>query len=297
MSSSSPAMARGTFVRGGSVVAALLLSVVVATPAAAEYEVADGETLSQIAQRHRVAVSALASANNIADPDVVISGTVLVIPDGDGGTTTSGHVVRPGEVLSAIAAQHGVSVAALAAANGISNPDLIYSGRTLALQGSGGQAEQSGGQAASPAEVGGSLIGDGTPADRATVRQLITDAAASRGWNPAIPLGLAMMESGWNNTVVSSAGALGLFQVLPATGEWAGTYLLNRAVDLRDPADNVAVGMAYLDYLYDRFDGNAELAVAAYFEGPRRTEAAGGPSTPAAQRYVDNVLAVAERYR
>lgn len=285
MSESTPGRARGTIGRGGAAVGGLLLSAVIfAPPAGAAYQVADGDTLSEIALRHRVPTAALASANGIADPDRIVSGTVLEIPDGQGGTTVSGHQVQPGETLSDIAAQHGISVTALAGANGITDPDRIISGRTLSLQAGGVQSTAT-------------VSEEAESADRGAVQQMIRDAAVDHGWNPAIPLGLAMVESGWNNTVVSPAGAKGLFQVLPATGEWAGTYLLNRTVDLNDPADNVAAGMAYLDYLYDRFDGNAEHALAAYFEGPRRTEGAGGPSTPGAQRYVETVMAVADRYR
>lgn len=287
MSMSTPVRIRGAIRRASGVLGTLLLAlVVVAPPASAAYEVAAGDTLSQIAQRHRVPTTALASANGIADPDRIMSGTVLEIPDGEGGTATAGHRVQPGETLSDIATQHGVSVASLAGVNGITDPDRIVSGHTLSLAGAGD----------APARTA-TISEDAVDADDATVQRLISDTAASYGWNPAVPLGLAMLESGWNNTVVSPAGARGLFQVLPATGEWAGTYLLNRSVDLGDPADNVAAGMAYLDYLYDRFDGNAEHAVAAYFEGPGRTEAAGGPSTPGAQRYVDNVMALADRYR
>lgn len=262
--------------------AALVAALLVPTPALAHYTVGAGDTASSIAARHGVTTDALVAANDIANPDLIIAGTQLVIPGQDAAVT---HVVRPGETLGGIAARYGISVRALAAANGIPDPDRIYSGIPLAVRGPGDGPQQ-------PAPTGAG----GSPTGRAAVRQLITDTASSNGWRPAVPLGLAMQESGWNNAVVSSAGAIGLFQVLPATGEWVGTYLLNRTVDLTDPADNVAAGMAYLDYLYDRFDGNVEWALAAYFEGPGRTERAGGPSTPGAQRYVDNVLALAERY-
>ena len=267
---------------------ALAGSTVLVLPGTANaYVVTSGDTLSGIAARHGVSTSAIAEANRIADPDLVVAGTTLVIPDGSGGTSSVTHVVQPGETLSHIAAQYGVTISALASANGIADPNRIRSGVTLAVSGAG-----SGG--ATPTPVSTSTAVD---ASDSTVRQLITAAAQRHGWRPAVPLGLAMQESGWNNTVVSSAGARGIMQVMPATGEWVGTYLLDRPLNLSDPSDNVAAGMAYLDYLYGRFDGNIEHAVAAYYEGPRRTEGAGGPSTPGAQRYVDNVMALADRYR
>ena len=262
---------------------ALVTAAVLALPAPAHaYVVAQGDTLSGIASRHGVSTRAVAEANRIADPDLVVAGTTLVIPDASGGTTSVTHVVQPGETLSHIAAQYGVSVSALAAANGIADPNRIRSGVTLAVAGGGGGAATS----TSTAPVN---------ASSGSVRQLISDAAVRHGWRPAVPLGLAMQESGWNNTVTSSAGARGIMQVMPATGEWVGTYLLDRPLDLSDPYDNVAAGMAYLDYLYGRFRGDIERTLAAYYEGPRRVEENG--ISEGGQRYAANVLALAERYR
>lgn len=284
----------GSWAVGGMAVGGMALAATLLAPGvAAAYEVADGDTLSGIAARTGVSASTLAEANRIADQDRIIAGTELVIPgESGGGSASTSHGVRDGETLSGIASRYGVSASDLAAANGISDPDLIVSGVALALQGSGQAAPAPSSQTASAPQSDSAPRSTG----RDTVRQLISTTAADYGWRPSVPLGLAMQESGWNNTVVSSAGAVGLFQVLPVTGEWVSTYLVDRDLDLDDPADNVAAGMAYLDYLYNRFDGNVEHAVAAYFEGPGRTEAAGGPSTPGAQRYVDNVLALAEGY-
>jgi LysM repeat protein len=273
--------------RAARVAAAMGTAAVLALPGTADaYVVAAGDTLSGIAAAHGISASALASANDIADPDLVVAGATLLIPDGAGGTRASTHVVQPGETLSQIAAQHGVTVGALAAANGIADPDHIRSGVALSVSGSGGAAA---GSADPVGSTGTARASDDT------VRALISDAAVRHGWRPAVPLGLAMQESGWNSTVVSPAGAIGIMQVLPATGEWVGQYLLGRTLDLRVPADNVAAGMAYLDYLYGRFRGDTVLALAAYYEGPRRVED-NGPSA-GAERYAANVLALAERYR
>lgn len=278
-------------------VGAMALTGVTALPGTASaYVVRRGDTLSTIASRSGVSTRSLVSANRIADPHHIVAGDVLVIPDGSGGTTSVHHIVTVGETLSHIAEQYGVSVGALARANGITDPDQIRSGTRLSLSAGSSSSSTSVGSSSSgssPTQTAGS--GDASTG-RGEVRQLISSAAQRHGWRPAIPLGLAMQESGWNNAVVSSAGARGIMQVLPSTGEWVGARLLDgRTLDLQDPADNIAAGMAYLDYLYNRFDQDVEKALAAYYEGPARV-AANGIST-GGRRYAANVMALAERYR
>ena len=106
-----------------------------------------GETLSGIARAYGVSMTALAQANGIRNPNFIYVGQRLTIPGasggnaGSGGTTATGgvHVVRPGENLSTIAARYGTTVAALAQANGIANPNHIYVGQRLTIvSGAGG---------------------------------------------------------------------------------------------------------------------------------------------------------------
>ncbi len=99
-----------------------------------------GETLSQIARRYGVSTTALAQANGISNPNFIYAGQRLTIPGASGGSSSGGaaasggvHVVRPGENLSSIAARYGTSVAALAQANGIANPNHIFVGQRLAI--------------------------------------------------------------------------------------------------------------------------------------------------------------------
>jgi LysM repeat protein len=98
-----------------------------------------GETLSQIARSYGVTMAALAQANGISNPNFIYSGQRLTIPGASGGASagssaSSGvHVVRVGENLSSIAARYGVTVAALASANGIANPNHIYVGQRLTI--------------------------------------------------------------------------------------------------------------------------------------------------------------------
>ena len=95
-----------------------------------------GDSLSSIAFDHGVTVEALMAANGLDDPDLVFMGQELVIPGTDAPTTTSAPlvvIVEYGESLSIIAARHGVTVAAVMAANDLSDPDRIYVGQELTI--------------------------------------------------------------------------------------------------------------------------------------------------------------------
>jgi LysM repeat protein len=106
-----------------------------------------GQTLSQIAASYGVSVQAVMQANGIYNPNHIYAGQKLCIPGGGGypdypdhpgGNCYTYHYVRHGQTLSGIAAYYGVSVHALMAANGIHNPNHIYSGQKLCIPGDGG---------------------------------------------------------------------------------------------------------------------------------------------------------------
>lgn len=106
--------------------------------------VAAGETLGRIAAHYGTKTAQLASLNGIDNVNLIRIGQKLKIPGGGSGTSsgaTGYHVVTAGETLASIAAKYGVPVQELAAANGITNPSLIYVGARLALGGKGFVAE------------------------------------------------------------------------------------------------------------------------------------------------------------
>ena len=109
--------------------------------------VRSGDTLSAIAQRNKVSLAELLRANpQIENPTLIHPGDELHLPGWDGSSGVDAAAVAPkvqlgagsytvqaGESLSAIGARFGVSYQALAAANGIDDPNRIYAGQVLQL--------------------------------------------------------------------------------------------------------------------------------------------------------------------
>lgn len=98
------------------------------------YTVRAGDTLGAIAQRFGTTVAWLVQTNNIANPNLIYVGQKLRVPCAPTDPPQARvHVVRRGETLSTIAAKYGTTVDAIARANGITNPNLIYVGQKLRI--------------------------------------------------------------------------------------------------------------------------------------------------------------------
>jgi N-acetylmuramoyl-L-alanine amidase len=134
--------------------AATTLALAGAAPAAARthYVVRYGDTLTAIARDHGVGLRRLARANHRPVNGILRAGSALVIPGRASGGGT--YTVRWGDTLSGIGARFGVSVDALARANGISARGLLLAGSTLHLPAG---ANGGGGGGASPA-MGGTYV-------------------------------------------------------------------------------------------------------------------------------------------
>jgi LysM repeat protein len=103
------------------------------SPSEFEYIVRTGDTLWGLATRFGTTVEAIKSRNALTS-DFIYKGQTLVIPGSDPGVgQTITHVVQPGETLSGIALKYGTTTGAIAAANGIINPNLIYAGKRLII--------------------------------------------------------------------------------------------------------------------------------------------------------------------
>ena len=102
------------------------------------YVVQRGDTLSLIAHRYNTTVGAVAELNGIANPNLIYVSQRLLIPsEGDSPqSSTQIHVVQPGETLTRIASRYRTTISAIAAANYLANPSLIFAGQRLVISGS-----------------------------------------------------------------------------------------------------------------------------------------------------------------
>lgn len=110
--------------------AALLMIGSGVAEAAINHDVVSGDTVWLISKKYGTTVSAVAGANNLANPELIYSGQELVIPDR--------HQVVPGESVWLISKKYGTTIGAIAGASCLANPALIYPGEILALGGCGG---------------------------------------------------------------------------------------------------------------------------------------------------------------
>lgn len=100
---------------------------------------------------------------------------------------------------------------------------------------------------------------------RRAIKRMIFTEARRQGVPPRLAQAVAWMESGWHQPVVSEAGAIGVMQVLPETGEWMELYA-GRELNLRNTHDNILAGVLLLAVLADH-TRNERQQVAAYYQG------------------------------
>ena len=169
------------------------------------------------------------------------------------------HTVRPGESFFSIAAIYRVSPWQLARRNRLSLVRVIVPGQRLALP--------RGAVVRRPAAVSGSW-------NREAVRAEIDRWSRYYGVDPKLARALAWMESGFQQDVVSSVGALGVMQLLPETWEFVDTVLLGFRTP-RTYQGNVRAGVRYLRWQLEEFDGNVRLALAGWYQGARAVREVG----------------------
>jgi LysM repeat protein len=188
------------------------------------------------------------------------------------------HVVRAGESLTQIARRFHTTVAALARLNSLDPAKPLLIGTVLRLP----TVEHS--VRVTPTAA--------TVTDASSVRASLDRWAAYYGVDPHLARALAWMESGYNNSLVSSVGARGIMQLLPTTWSYVETVLIGHKV-AHDADGNVRVGVALIHHLLSVFHGNPRLALAAWYEGERAVKLNGVYKV--SKTFVADVLALRSR--
>ncbi len=122
--------------------------------------------------------------------------------------------------------------------------------------------------------------------------ELINHAANTHNLEPALIRAVIHAESAFNVFALSRSGAMGLMQLMPETAKELGVK------NAFKPEQNIDGGAKYLAQMLKRFDGDIDLACAAYNAGPTNvTHYKGIPPYPETQAYVKRVRILLERYR
>jgi LysM repeat protein len=192
---------------------------------------------------------------------------------------TGVHVVRSGESLSSIARRYHTTVARLARLNHLDPRHFLLIGTHLRVP----HARQ---HVATTQHVAYHTQ------NVASVRTLLDHWAVHYRVSVHLVRAVAWMESGYNNALVSSAGARGIMQLLPSTFRFAETVLIGHRLH-HNANGNVRAGVAYLAHLLHDFHGNKRLALAGWYQGERAVRKHG--LYKVSKTFVKDVLSLEKR--
>lgn len=265
----------------------------------ARHTVQAGETLTSIARAYGVSVDALAKANNISNRNRIVRGTTLVLPPTVAlpvvpearswtvkipvSVAPSHHVVARGDTWNSIARRWVTTPTQLAAANGRTTTSMLRAGEQLRLP-SGAMA-----LARLPDKLR-------TTPSRLALAPLFDKWARANDIPPDLFKAMAWMESGWQNTVISKAGAVGIGQLMPPTTKFINEYLIGGGarLDPKVPEDNIRLSARYLAYLLDLEDGDQVAALADYYQGAHSVNTIGPQAVT--RNYVEVIMALKPRF-
>ena len=303
--------------------AAVALLAAPAANAHVVHTVAPGDTLWSISANSNMTTRTVALFNGLTESSHVTIGSPIRIPsiaEGQaalraagivpaGSSTAAGakvapatpaagaprplgaYVVRRGDTLSGLAAQTGVPTAQMAYMNGLHPASHLLTGTVIKLP-TGAAAPA---RAAAPAPATRVIpAADPVPTPGRLSAEQIKAVAAQHGAPASLAAAIAWQESGFNNSMVSSANARGIMQVMPGTWDWVNKNLASSPLNPQSATDNVRAGSLYLASLMRQTGGDRRLAAAAYYQGLSSVQSRG--MFDDTKQYVDNVLALSARF-
>ncbi len=188
------------------------------------------------------------------------------------------HVVQKGESLWSLARRFHTTIAKLARLNRLDPAQPLLIGTKLRIP--------AGAHVVTVTPVSDRIVGV------AAVRSLLDKWARHYGVGVHLVRAVAWMESGYDNSVVSSAGARGIMQILPSTWRYVEEVLIGHRVR-HTAGGNIHVGVAYLTHLLHDFHGDKRLALAAWYQGEGGVRQNG--VLDVSRRFVADVLALEQR--
>ncbi len=125
------------------------------------------------------------------------------------------------------------------------------------------------------------------------IKRMVIQEALNSSVPPSLALALARVESDFRGGALSSKGARGVMQIMPATAR--GEYGIG-ADELWDARLNIQLGIDFLERLIDRYQGRWDLALSHYNGGSVSGRLPNATVLPVTKRYVEAVLRWERRY-
>jgi LysM repeat protein len=269
--------------------------------ASGNYTVKPGDTLSGIAARHGMSLASVLSANNLKVTSVIHPGQKIKVSGGSVSSASTSsktpaksnaagsgsYTVKSGDTLSGIAGKLNVTLSSLLQASGLKSTSIIYPGQKIGVPGNSTASQTTtanvGTASAAPlvpstflhytypeavvskANENKRLLLSTPQPSQAQMKDIIAETARKMGVDPKLALAHAYQESGFQQTAVSPANAIGAMQVIPSSGEWASD-LVGRKLNLLDPYDNATAGVAIIRSLVST-SPSLDIAIASYYQG------------------------------
>ena len=280
------------------VLGVLALLVAITTAAApGVVRIRPGDTLSEIAHRYGISVSALKHANHLRG-DTIYAGELLRVPGtaapqqapAPARTVVASYVVRSGDNLTLLAKRWHTTVNELAHRNHLRRTTIVIGQRlTYATTRAAAPAKT---PVVASAALHRKVLKARPVPSKSAARTMIRKSATRHGVPASLALALAYQESGFQQRVVSGVDAIGVMQVLPSTGR-ALERLHGRRFDLLQASDNIEAGVLLLHDLL-RATGSVDGALAGYYQGLGSVRAKG--LLPQTQQYIKNVKVLRSRF-